>query len=326
MEKHFTTEMQLMDWLLEPENPNVRYFTLKKINRTSVNDTDMKKIQEEIINSSPVKEILALQRPSGYWDNDESATTPMYVSTAYQLILLAELGANWIQPEIKRAVGIVFDQAQDECGAFPYESDRYEKHKPFDFICLDAMVSYGLIGLEVPYSDRRMRKAVDHIATALGSGDYRCRFNKGAECTWGVVKALRVLSCIPKEKRSDEVEKAIENTVDYLLSHNIAAAEFPHKEGGTTSKHWFNLGWPRSYQADILQTALVLSDLGYGQAPRLKPVADFLLSKRLDNGAWPLEDTWNKMSVPFVRKSKRAASKWISWQVFYVLKSIGIIL
>ncbi|NMB61772.1 MAG: nitrogen fixation protein NifH, partial [Chloroflexi bacterium] len=97
---------------------------------------------------------------------------------------------------------------------------------------------------------------------------------------------------------------------------------FPHKPGGKVSEHWFRLGFPRSYHADLLQTALVLAALGYGKDPRLQSTIAFLMEKQLPGGGWALEETWNKLSVPFVKKSKVKPSKWITWQVLAILETI----
>jgi hypothetical protein len=174
------------------------------------------------------------------------------------------------------------------------------------------LIAFGLIGVGVTYSDERMCHTVDFFVDVLRSGEYECRFNKDAICAWGVVKALRVLSRVPQTERTQSVKEAIDRAAEFMLSRNLAKADYPTKPGGKVSPHWFLLGFPRSYQADILQTALILTELGYSKDARFKPVEDFLLSKRLPDGAWPLEATWNKLSVPFVKKSKRNPSKWIT--------------
>jgi hypothetical protein len=124
---------------------------------------------------------------------------------------------------------------------------------------------------------------------------------------------------LPEECRSDRIEKAIKRGAEYLLSRELAKADYPHKEGGKVSQHWFKLGWPRSYQADILQTLMVLTDAGYNSDPRLDAAREFIKGKELPDGGWPLEVTWNKLVDPFVRASKRKPSKWTSWQAVYVL-------
>ena len=81
-------------WLLEDDNPSVRTFTLQKILARPADDADLIQAKGAIMTSQPVQDILKLQDKDGWWDNPESALTPMYVSTDWQLKYLAELGAS----------------------------------------------------------------------------------------------------------------------------------------------------------------------------------------------------------------------------------------
>lgn len=311
---------RLITWLLEEENPSVRYFTLHKILGLAQDDEQVLAARRAIIQKEPVTSILALQDPAGWWNNAETVSMPMYLSTVWQLMLLAELGADGSDKRIRKAVDLVFKNIQSADGSLPHEGDRFKKKGAMDLICNDAMIAYGLVGLCPEIKDERVQRTLSFLVSVLNSGDYHCCFNKEAECAWGVVKMLRVLSLIPEKERDAKMQQAIQRGADYLLSHDLAKADFPHKEGGKTSEHWFRLGFPRSYQADLLQTAFVLKVLGYGKDERLQPTLAFLREKQLPEGGWALEETWNKMIVPVIRSSKRKPSKWITWQVLYVLR------
>ncbi len=310
---------RLLNWLLEEENPSVRYFTLRMILGLAEDDKQVITARHAIMQGSPVSSILAMQNSAGYWDNSETVSMPMYLGTVWQLMLLAELGADGSDKRIRKAVDLVFKNIQKDDGSLPHEGERFKKRYPMDLICNDAMIAYGLAGLCAGTKDERMQRTLSFLISVLNSGDYHCRFNKEAECAWGVVKMLRVLSLIPEKDRNTNMRKAIKQGAEYLLSHDLAKADFPYKKGGKTSEHWFRLGFPRSYQADLLQTAFVLKAVGYGKDKRLQPTLTFLNDKRLPEGGWALEETWNKMLVPFTRPSKTKPNKWISWQVYYVL-------
>jgi hypothetical protein len=312
---------KVIDWLLEKENPSVRFFTLSKIQDLPVSDPLIIKSKKEIINSDPVIKLLAIQDQGGWWGNSDQVTMPMYTSTVWQLIILAELGASVEHPAIRKAVDFVFASAQDSQGAFPHEGSRFQKQSPMDLICNDAMIAWGLIGAGTPANDPRMKKSIDFLTNTLAAGDFRCRFNKGAPCAWGIVKGLRVLAAVPKPQRSQEIERAILKAVQFILGEDLSKASYPTKPGGKVSGHWFKLGFPRSYQTDILQTLMVLSDLGYASDDNLIPAIKFLQTIKLPDGTWPLEETFSKWLVPFLKKSSRQPSKWITWQVVYILKS-----
>ena len=310
---------QLIPWLLEEENPSVRYFSLRMIMGLAKDDKQVLAVRRAIMGKEPVTGILALQDPAGWWNNPETVSMPMYLSTVWQLMLLAELGADGSDRRIRKSVDLVFKNIQHTDGSLPHEGDRFKKKEAMDLICNDGMIAYGLIGLSPELKDERVQRTLSFLVSVLSSGDYHCCFNKGAECAWGVVKMLRVLSLIPEKERDAEMQQAIRQGAEYLLSHDLAKADFPHKEGGKISEHWFRLGFPRSYQADLLQTAFVLKVLGYGKDERLQPTLAFLREKQLPEGGWALEETWNKMIVPFTRPFKRKPNKWITWQALYVL-------
>ena len=314
---------KLLTWLLEEENPSVRYFTLRDMVGLAEGDAQLGEACTRIMTHGAVPEILALQSAEGWWGNAESMIMPMYTSTAWQVMLLAELGAG-LNEHIQKAVDMVFSQTQAANGSFPRLEGRFVKHQPMDLFCNDALISYGLAGVGVSPQDERMRRALEFLANTLLSGEYGCRFNDdGGPCAWGVVKGLRVLSVIKETDRTDLMQKAIQTGAEYLFEQVLAKMDFSLKEGNPFSEHWFRFGFPRSYQADVLQMAFVLAKLGYGKDSRLQPVIDFIANKQLPAGRWALEETWNQLIVPFTKPSKAKPNKWITWQAYFVLAQSG---
>ncbi|MBU7033453.1 MAG: nitrogen fixation protein NifH, partial [Theionarchaea archaeon] len=81
-----------VEWLLEKENPSVRYWTLKDLLGKSEEDPVVIQTRAEILQSHPVKKILGQQTPEGYWESLDSFYLPKYRATYHQLLILAELG------------------------------------------------------------------------------------------------------------------------------------------------------------------------------------------------------------------------------------------
>jgi hypothetical protein len=310
---------RILDWLLEDENPSVKYFTQTYILKLSPQSEDVRVTKKALLDSAPVLEILQRQDPEGWWGDPQNISTPMYRGTTWQLMLLVELGADCSDRRIQKSVDYILEHALSQEGSFPHEGSRWQKHSPMDLICNDGMVAFGILGSGTDQSDERVQRIIDFMTRALLETDYCCRFNQGAVCAWGLVKALRVLSLVPVENRSERTNAAIQRGAEYILNGNLAKADYPHKPGGKTSDQWFRLGWPRSYQADILQTLLVLTNLGFGKDTRLNDAKDFLRTKELADGGWPLEATWNQLPWSYFKASKRQPSKWVSWQVRYIL-------
>ncbi|MCB0058937.1 MAG: hypothetical protein KDE45_17995, partial [Caldilineaceae bacterium] len=53
-------------------------------------------------------------------------------------------------------------------------------------------------------------------------------------------------------------------------------------------------GFPLSYWSDVLETAAVLAELGYGGDSRLAPAIALILGKQDAHGRWKLENALNR--------------------------------
>jgi hypothetical protein len=80
-------------WLLEPENPSVRYWTLRDILKRPEDDPEVRQAREAIARQPLVQELFARQHPEGHWGTD--ATKPYTAEgTLGALSLLYILGVE----------------------------------------------------------------------------------------------------------------------------------------------------------------------------------------------------------------------------------------
>ncbi len=91
------------------------------------------------------------------------------------------------------------------------------------------------------------------------------------------------------------------------------------------NKQWFEFGFPRGYQSDVLETLWALAETGFATDPRARPALELVLSKRKPEGHWCLDNTPKQMLVPLEKASKRLPSKWITLRALRVLKQGGMI-
>src|SRR5690606_38970491 len=99
-------------------------------------------------------------------------------------------------------------------------------------------------------------------------------------------------------------------------------ADYPYTE--RVSPYWFKFGFPLSYWSDVLETAAVLAELGYGGDARLAPAIDLILSKQDAQGRWKLENSLNrKMWIDIEQRGK--PSKWVTLRALRVLKRCSIL-
>ena len=113
------------------------------------------------------------------------------------------------------------------------------------------------------------------------------------------------------------MQRAIEAGTEFLLSHDPALADYPYTE--KVSATWFKLGFPFSYWSDILETAAVLVQAGYGTDPRLAGLFDLILRKQDAQGRWRLENSLNGKTWADV-EGRGKPSKWVTLRVLRVVR------
>ena len=109
-------------WLLEKdtEQPAVRYFTLRDILDTKENDKELKEAHEAVMSSGPVPAILNAQNSEGYWLKPGAGYSPKYKSTVWQIIFLAQLGADGSDKRVKTGCEYLFSHTMAKNGVFTY--------------------------------------------------------------------------------------------------------------------------------------------------------------------------------------------------------------
>jgi hypothetical protein len=332
------------DWLLEEDNPSVRYLTLVDILERPASDPDAVKARRDIMVKGVVPQILAKQEEEGYWGDPERMYVSKYKGTVWQLIILAEYLADGEDERIKKACKFLLDRSQDRIsGGFSmHHSIKTGGGRHSEVIpCLTGNMVWSLIRLGY-LSDPRVQRGIDWITR------YQ-RFDDGIDvadtpdaantatianppqgwpydnyeicwgrhtCHMGVVKALKALSEIPSGKRSLEVQHTINQGTEYLLKHHI------HKRSHNLTKvskpGWLRFGFPLMYGTDILEILGILTKLGC-RDERMQEAVDVVVSKQGSNGTWKLASTFNGRFLVDIEEKGRP-SKWITLNALRVLK------
>ena len=316
-----------LPWLLEAENPSVRYWTLRDLLDRDSRDRDVLAAKAAILQSAPVKKILAAQKAEGYWVKPGSGYSPKYKSTDWQVLFLAELGADGTNRLVQRGCEYLLTHAPANHGGF----SAYADTRPSGAIhCLNGNLIWALVTLGYG-DDARVQRAVDWLAGAITGDDFdafnaivpgpgfKCGANMKQPCAWGAVKALRALATVPKTWRSPRVKKATEMATAFLLSRDLSQADYPYT--ARVSGEWFKFGFPLSYTSDVLEALLALAQAGRGSDPRLNNAAALVLSKQDARGRWAMKHSLNgKMWADIEEKGK--PSKWVTLRALRVLKAV----
>jgi hypothetical protein len=316
-----------VDWLLDKENPSIRYWTLKDILGKPEDDSEVINAKKEIMKSHSITTILKNQDPKGFWISVENPYTPKYKATYHQLLILSELGAA-LTEEIKKAIEIIFSNYQYNSGHFNFKiikTDRGRKSKLIDGACLTGNILRALIHFGYLH-DERTQKTIKFLIKTHENG-WPCRaypIDKGKvfpeNCYMGGVKPLIAFSMIPEKERSKDITEIIKREIEIYLENEIFMYLKDEKGERKAKSGWKRFGFPLFYQSDALEVLDVLTKLGV-KDERMGRALDLVLSKQDENGRWNLENTFNgKMWVDI--EEKRNPSKWITLKAVRVLKGV----
>jgi hypothetical protein len=277
-----------------------------------------------------VPKILANQKNEGYWGIPSSYYSAKYKGTVWQLLILAELGADGENERIKKACEFILENSQNrESGGFSAwhsvktGGGRYRGVIP----CLTGNMIWSLIRLGY-LDDPRVQRGIDFIVKYQRYDDGVREDVKGwpydqmvmcfgkHSCHMGVVKSLKALAEIPAEKRSGSMKDKIEKGAEYLLQHHIYKRS--HDLSKTSKPGWLHFGFPLMYQTDALEILCILTKFGY-RDKRMQEAIDLVVSKQDDQGRWKLENTFNgRFVVNIEQKGKQ--SKWVTLNALRTLK------
>jgi hypothetical protein len=319
------------DWLLEKDNPSVRYFALTGILDKTEDDLEVKESKEEIMKIGVVPEILAKQNNGGYWETPRNFYTAKYKGTVWQLLILAELGANGEDERIRKACEFILANSQDpESGGFSLGGSAARtggaRHNGV-IPCLTGNMVWSLIrfgyledprvqsGINWITTYQRFDDGIDEAPTGWPYDRFEMCWGKHT-CHMGAVKTLKALAEIPAEKRTREVKNTIKKGVEYMLIHHIHKRS--HDLTRVSKPGWRRFGFPLMYQTDVLEVLGILTKLGY-KDKRMQEAVDLVISKQDDQGRWKLESTFNERFQVNI-ELKGEPSKWITLNALKVLK------
>lgn len=292
-----------LPWLLDPEDPSVRYWTLIDILGRPVDNPEVQEARAAIAHQSLVKKLFTLQRPEGYWGDDE--TKPYTAQGAVTaLTLLHMLG---VTPDKRTAAGCdsFLKFCQHESGGFSLT----KKLRSGIFPCttgehLPFLVYFGL------GDDPRVRAAFAFLIEDMSSDKaLDCGRYRHQDCLWGAIAALNGLAVLPSDTRSAQSRRVVKRLANALLD---AKYEFEGEH-----KRWLTFGVPRAW--DLLSALKALAAQGYVQDSRFVPLLKLVLNRQDDQGRWlcgSVSRTW-----PIEKRNQ--PSKWITLDALRVLKQAG---
>jgi hypothetical protein len=322
-----------VSWLLEKDDPGVRYLALRDLKELSADSRELRVARKAAHQHGPIATVLNAMEDEGYWFKPGPGYSPKYQATVWSLILLAQLGAEVEEdPRIARACAYLLDNNLTEGGQFS------TSNAPSGTVdCLQGNMCWAL--RELGYDDPRLAQAFEWLArTVTGEGiapatdsnaairyyaykcgpGFACGVNGQRPCGWGAVKVMSAFSAVPVKQRTPLMKRAIQQGVDFLFSVDPAKAAYPTRNDAKSDRRWWKFSFPVFYVADLLQNVEALAALGYGRDKRLANALTYIRDKQDEHGCWPLEHDY-KTWVDF--GPKKQPNKWVTLRALRALKA-----
>ncbi|HTT72820.1 MAG TPA: hypothetical protein VMG99_01530 [Thermoplasmata archaeon] len=269
----------VIDWLLEEEQPAVRYRTLTELLGRRSSDRDVRAARADLAKRGWVAEILARRDPDDWWDNPKRDYWPKYVATNWQMLALSDLGATRAIPEVRASCERWMARAPLREGGVGGNSAG-KGHHCFTGNMARALVRFGY------GNDPRVRIAFEWLAdTANPRGGWSCfsyADGPSPSRTLDSWEGLSAFAVYPRARWSPAMRVAAARGAEYYLERELFRQ-------GERYEPWFRFHWPEHYYYDLLVGLDTLTRLGYGGDPRLGPALAHLRRKRRADGRWNLD-------------------------------------
>lgn len=299
-----------MNWLLEEENPSVRYRTLVELLGENPDSPSLRDLKAEIQGSEQVERIFSKMDPRGYWVYKGIGAGVDYVdfvTTHFNLSFLAELGLDCSDPRVALAAERYLDLSSPD--------GDYSRHMS----CLYAynirtfiMLGYG--------SDSRIRKTIELMLSATRSdGGYLCEIHEGKRktrpvksCINGSTKALMAFAMLPDLWRHPRCKQL----VDYFLRRDVIYKM--GERGVPANRSSVLMIFPFHWRSNLLESAYALSVMGFGSRPELDDMWKLFESKRDESSRFVMD--WDPPRCYFKSGKRGETNKWVTLYAYMALK------
>jgi len=319
-------DSRVIDWLLEDEQPAVRYLTLTEVLGRTENDSDVRSARQSIAEAGWAKDILDRQLPSGCWVHERSLFNPTFHATFWTLLILADLGLTKEDPRIDKACKLWIGRNATEDGGFS-SSGKAGGHLCITGNTARALAKFG-------YADHpRVTRAFEWLVTNQAElGGWSCwnfgkpPYTKRTLDSW---EPLSAFAAYPRQKWTRSMKLAVERGAEFFLEREL------HKQGARWEQ-WYRFHYPVHYYYDLLVGLDFMTELGYSADKRLGYALSLLKEKRGKDGRWILDanrpeesallSAWKKQHPgsrdmnPFVLEQPGRPSKMITLRAMRVLK------
>jgi hypothetical protein len=334
---------ETIEWLLEPDEPSVRYFTLKDLLDRPENDPEVVAAKADIMARGTVASILSRQQPDG------GSTTPEMVETygyevartgyqpkknsIWQLLTLAQLGADGDDARVKKLCEHVL--------ANNYHPDRkviginLVRKEGLDFAPLPCFTSNMIWSLSKLgfHDDYRVQDSIQWLLRyqRFDDGGFRApdewpyrgkrdRCFGRHTCFSGVTRGLKAMATVPEARRTGEINAFIGKAVDFIIMHRLYRRN--HGDWEPIRPEYKMFSFPTLHYDDVIEIIDTLQGLGVRHGA-IDEGLQYIAGRQKPGGRWKLGYTLSRTSTYASFGTRGEESKWITLRALKVLKRHG---
>ena len=311
---------EVYEWLLEEDNPSVRYRALVELLGKSPDDPEVIKTEKEIPSSESVMNIFTRMHPDGYW-LWKNPTKGVFVgdgveytsfnTTHFCLAYLAELGLNKEHPQVYKAADRYLDLQKND--------GDFLRH----FSCLYAYNIRTFVRLGFR-NDPRVQKTIDlMLATSRPDGGYLCDMHEGKyktkavkSCIRGSVKSLLAFAELPKYWQHQRCKDLVHYFLRRDCLFRMDNLSQPINRDVTSTI------FPITWRAGMLEIIYALGTMGYGSMEQLRKAWALLEKKKDIQGRYVLDWTPSQVQKLFKVGKRNEPNKLTTLYVLLSLKAM----
>jgi hypothetical protein len=334
-----------IQWLLDSNDPSVRYFTLVDLLDKSNRSRDVKTARDQIVYGPRVKALLAGQHIGQQKSKESFGIHPggfgvhpykKWDGAHWRLVSLVELGIPALEPRAVAAADQVLrwltgESHRSQIKAIDGRVRRCGSQEG------NALAVCGRLGL---IDDPRVQYLAESlIKWQWPDGGWNCdkrpsanhsSFYESLAPLWGLIEYHRATG-------DETALQAAWRTAEMFLRHRLFRST---TTGEVINPEWLKLHYPLYWHYDILQALVILGRMqeargrgqdvrGMMQDARVQEALDILEAKRQPDGCWKAEGFYwvlagkRTSNVEVVDWGRRGPNEMITLNALRVLKAAG---
>ncbi|TFG72972.1 MAG: hypothetical protein E4H27_01625 [Anaerolineales bacterium] len=330
----------VIQWLLQEDNPPVRYLTLIRLLHCTESDAEVQQARSELMNYSVTQGILAHSHE--IWHSETYYGRWSFKGKHWNTHFLGCYMADGHDPRIASDLQAMLEEEW---------TANY---------CMNACIltAFRRLGYgDHPHVIEGTEVMAQRLLDAGGIPCGGMQYDLMTHCYMTLPKYLFCFSEVPPEQQTPIIQKAIDWIVKELVSHQVYIYLPANREawleirdqapkrgelapgervkdwvaekrevfmkeqgfGGYQSKrYWTRFGFPLNYNSDIVEAMLALATVGTPMSDELVKPLEIILKKRTSEGVWRLDRSFNGQMWADV-EIKGQPSKWITLFALIVL-------